>query len=288
MTNTIYKRDFPELLKQIPDKAIPSKLYYRGNISLLEPTNSTGDCDIKFLCVVGSRRHTQYGRELVEKLIAPLKDYNIVVISGLAYGIDTIAHQIALENGIPTIAIPGSGINSDSIYPKAHRGIAEEIVREGGLLISEFEPDSTPQPWYFPQRNRIMAGLAHAVLIIEAADRSGTLITAKLALDYNRSILAVPGSVFSPHSEGTNALIRDGAEVVLSHEDILRSLGIDIISETNLSDIEKQFISLVDGNISTSQIGEKLNISATQASTVCSYLCLKGILKEFFDIPSRT
>ncbi len=287
MIDTIYKKDFPELLKQIPEKAIPAKLYYRGNISLLKPASDEKNLNIKYLCVVGSRRHTQYGKELVERLIAPLKDYNIVIISGLAYGIDTIAHQVALKNNIPTIAVPGSGIDTDSIYPKAHRGVAEEIVREGGLLLSEFEPGSTPQPWYFPQRNRIMAGLAHAILIIEAENRSGTLITAKLALDYNRSILAVPGSIFSPHSEGTNSLIRDGAEVILSHEDILRSLRIDIEIDADLSDIEKKFMSLVDGKTSTSEIGEKLNISATQASTICSYLCLKKVLTEFFDVPSK-
>lgn len=281
MTDTIYRKDFPELLKQIPDRAIPAKLYYRGNISLLH------DDETKFLCVVGSRRHTQYGKEVIERLLAPLKDYNVVIISGLAYGVDTIAHQVALENNIPTIAIPGSGISPDAIYPRAHRGIAEEIIREGGLILSEFEPEATPQPWYFPQRNRIMAGLSHAVLIIEAADRSGTLITAKLALDYNRSVLAVPGSVFSPQSEGTNSLIQEGAEVTLTYRDILRSLGIDSISEASLSDIEKQFIDLVDGSTSTSQISEKLNISPTQASTICSYLCLKGFLKEFFDVPSR-
>lgn len=281
MTDTIYRKDFPELLKQIPDRAIPAKLYYRGNISLLH------DDETKFLCVVGSRRHTQYGKEVIERLLAPLKDYNVVIISGLAYGVDTIAHQVALENNIPTIAIPGSGISPDAIYPRAHRGIAEEIIREGGLILSEFEPDATPQPWYFPQRNRIMAGLSHAVLIIEAADRSGTLITAKLALDYNRSVLAVPGSVFSPQSEGTNSLIQEGAEVTLTYTDILRSLGIDAINEANLSDIEKQFIDLVDGSTSTLQISEKLNISPTQASTICSYLCLKGFLKEFFDVPSR-
>lgn len=276
---TIYKGQYPILLKEIPVKAIPSKLYARGNLKLLS------DPETKFLCIVGSRKNTAYGREVIEKLIPPLKDYNIVIISGLAYGIDTIAHKEALKHEIPTISIPGSGISPGHVYPKAHGKIAEEIVASGGLLLSEFEPDATPQSWFFPQRNRLMAGLAHAVLIIESAGRSGTLITAKLALDYNRTVMAVPGSIFSPHSEGVNGLIREGAEVVMSHEDILRGLGIEVTNDANLTEIDKQFLKYVDSKTPTHKIAEKLCISSTQASTICSYLRFKKIINEQYDVP---
>ena len=180
----LFADEIPEWLMEIPEP--PKKLYIRGEM----PKG-----DSKFLCVVGSRKHTEYGKEACQKLIAGLRGYDIVVVSGLALGIDGIAHKAALDASLTTIAIPGSGLHPSVLYPSSNRQLAEKIVDSGGALLSEFEPMFRPTLYSFPQRNRIMAGISHAVLIVEAEIKSGTLITSRLATDYNREVMAVPGSV---------------------------------------------------------------------------------------------
>jgi len=206
---------FPPLLKEIPDP--PEKLYKIGT-----PIPD----DAELITVVGSRKYSDYGKRATESIIAGLKNYDVSIVSGLALGIDALAHRAALMHGLHTIAIPGSGLDSKHIYPRSHRGLAEDIIKKGGTLLSEFEPESDIFPSNFPQRNRIMAGISRATLVIEAAEKSGTLITARLALDYNRDVFAVPGSIFSKTSLGTNALIRDGATPVSSAEDIVAALAL--------------------------------------------------------------
>ncbi len=208
--------EFPEQLLEIPQP--PDKLYIRGK---LPPPDYT------YLTVVGSRAYTSYGKEICEKLIAGLKGYPVVIVSGLAMGIDSIAHKTAIKNGIITMAFPGSGIDSKVIYPKSNRDLADEIVKNNGCIIAEFEPETTSQIYFFTQRNRLMAGIGKAVLIIEAEEKSGTLITARMAVDYNRDLLAVPGSVFSSSALGTNRLIRAGATPITCVNDLLEALGFD-------------------------------------------------------------
>ncbi|PJE58482.1 MAG: DNA-protecting protein DprA, partial [Candidatus Portnoybacteria bacterium CG10_big_fil_rev_8_21_14_0_10_36_7] len=208
------KENIPKDLLEIPQP--PEKLYLWGN---LPPE------DTIHLAVVGSRKCTTYGKDAVRKLIAGLKGYPIAIVSGLAQGIDATSHEVALENGLFAIAFPGSGISDTALSYHPNRKLMEKIISSGGCLVSEFEPDFKATLWSFPMRNRLVAGISKAALIIEAEEKSGTLITARMALDYNREVLAVPGSIYSPNSKGTNRLIRQGATPITCSEDILEALG---------------------------------------------------------------
>lgn len=209
------KTDWPPLLGQISDP--PKELYFAGRVP---------DYERKFLCVVGSRKYSSYGKEVVSMLLSELRGLPITVVSGLALGIDSIAHRLAIQNNLPTIAIPGSGLSPEALHPASHAQLAEEIVLSGGTLFSEYKPDFKATQWSFPQRNRIMAGMSHATLIIEAEQKSGTMITAKLTTEYNRELLCVPGSILSPMSEGPNMFLRLGATLVRNGDDILEALGV--------------------------------------------------------------
>jgi DNA processing protein len=210
-------KNIPELLQEIPNP--PKKLYIQGKLP---------SPNLKLLCVVGSRKCTPYGQEVCKKLVSGLRDHDIVIVSGLALGIDGIAHKTALEVGLKTIAIPGSGLDESFLYPRSHKQLAKQILESGGALISEFEPQFQATQYSFPKRNRIMAGISHAVLVIEAEIKSGTLITSKFATEYNRDVFAVPGSIFSKNSDGPHMLIRLGATPIRTSEDILEALGFEI------------------------------------------------------------
>ena len=164
--------------------------------------------NVIYLAIVGSRRYTSYGKDICEKLIRGFKGYPIVIVSGLAIGIDTIVLRAAIENGLITIYFPGLGLDNSVLHPRTNIKLAQEIINKGGSLISEMELLWKASLYSFPQRNRLMAGISKAVLIIEAEEKSGTLITARMALDYNRDVLAVHGSAFSSNSNGTNWLIK--------------------------------------------------------------------------------
>jgi DNA processing protein len=233
--HTLLKDDFPPRLLEIPEP--PKKLYYRGTLPDFERYT--------FLTFIGSRKYSQYGRDACQKLLTGLSSYPIVIVSGLALGIDAIAHEAALDTGLITLAVPGSGLNDDVLYPRLNFNLAKRIVEEGGALISEFEPDAKSAPYFFPQRNRIMAGLSHATLVVEAEERSGTLITARLATEYNRDVLAVPGSIFSETSTGSHLLLKLGATPIRTSDDILEALHIttndaERILPNNLTDDEKE------------------------------------------------
>lgn len=270
--------DFPPGLLEIPQP--PKELWIRGTLP-----NDTYIC----LTVVGSRKHTSYGREVCERLIRGLKGYPICIVSGLALGIDSIAHRAALDAGLPTIAFPGSGLSDNAIYPASNFGLAQEILKKGGALVSEFPPDFKATVWSFPQRNRLEAGLSRAVLIIEAEEKSGTLITARMATDYNRDVLAVPGSIFSSASKGTNKLIRQGATPITSSEDILDAL--DLLSDEvpkqlameeleSLSPDEKKIMSLLIEPISRDTLIHESGFPAQQTNALLSILEIKGLVTE--------
>lgn len=208
--------EYPSLLREIPSP--PKELYLRGTL----PPPET-----KLLTVVGSRALSRYGKDACEKLIAGLSGYPIAIISGLALGIDTVAHKAALAAGLPTIAVPGSGLDDSVLYPRANSGLARDILSKGGALLSEFDPLWKPRPESFPQRNRIMAGMAHATLVIEASEKSGTLITARMATDYGRELLIVPHSIFSEGGAGGHIFQKIGATPVRTSADILEVLGIE-------------------------------------------------------------
>lgn len=195
----------------------PLGLYVRGEM----PTEGMG------VAVVGSRKATPYGRTVTQELVRPLAARGLAIMSGLAYGIDAEAHRAALAVNGRTIAVLGSGIDEPSLYPRAHRTLAREIIAAGGSVIGEFPPGTGARAEYFPQRNRIIAGLSRAVVIVEAAAASGALITARLALAENREVLAVPGPITSPSSAGTNRLLREGAAPACSAGDILEALALE-------------------------------------------------------------
>ena len=207
---------FPVLLREIPQP--PKSLNYRG---ALPPT------DIHLLSVVGSRQYTSYGKQVVDELIDGLKGYPVGIVSGLALGIDSLAHEAALKNNLYTLAIPGGGLSDEAIYPATHKPLARRILEAGGGLLSEFEPHFRATTWSFPQRNRLVAGISRATLLIEAAEKSGTLITARMTVDYNRELLVVPGNIFSKTSAGVHQFLKLGATPVTTAKDILDVLGIE-------------------------------------------------------------
>jgi len=169
---------------------------------------------------------TRYGQEACEKLIMGLAGYPISIVSGLALGTDTCAHKAALKAGLHTLVVPGSGLGDDVLYPRSNRGFAKEILSAGGGMLSEYAPDKASRIYYFPERNRIMVGLSHAILVIEAGPKSGTLITARLASEYNRELLCVPHRIGDPHAFGPHLFIRLGATLVSEPLHILEGLKI--------------------------------------------------------------
>lgn len=203
---------YPSLLSEIP--APPPVLYYRGE--LLE-TDRTA------VAIVGTRRVTPYGREMAARLAGDLARAGVTIVSGLARGVDGVAHQAALDAGGRTIAVLGSGINR--IYPPEHRKLAARIAEQGAVL-SDYLPETPPDGVNFPPRNRIISGLSLGVVVVEAPDRSGALITVDFAADQGRDVFSVPGPVSAPNSTGTNRLIREGARLVRTADDVLEDLQI--------------------------------------------------------------
>jgi DNA processing protein len=204
---TIFDDEYPFLLKQIFDP--PWVLYFKGDKRLLTRKNTLG--------VVGARKPTSYGLEALETILLPLVKKKFVIVSGVATGIDAESHKITLREGGGTIGVLGGGLMH--IYPKSNFTLAEEIVNKG-LLISETPPEVKAEPWMFPIRNRIISGLSQGVFVVEAKERSGSLITAQAALEHGREVFALPGNVTSPESLGTNQLISDGAKLVFSSRQI--------------------------------------------------------------------
>lgn len=265
---------FPPLLSEIPDP--PSLMYLRGTLR----------ADQKWLAVVGSRAATAYGRQAVRYLIEGLRGYPITIVSGLAYGIDAEAHRAALDARLSTVAIPGSGLDWDALYPRANVGLAREILNAGGALLSEFAPAERAAAYMFPRRNRIVVGLSHAVLVVEAKERSGSLISARLAAEYNRDLLCVPGSIFSIESAGTNQFLRLGAAPATSPRDILEALGFDASAASprpaDLSDAEQRVLEAIASPCSRDELIAALEMPVTEANILLSAMEIKGLITEEF------
>ncbi|MDQ3076688.1 MAG: DNA-processing protein DprA [bacterium] len=277
MIRKLTKEEFPPQLLHIPDP--PKDLWLDGNLPPI---------DTKILCVIGARKHTQYGKDVCEKLINSLRGKNISIVSGLALGIDSIAHMAAINAGLHTLAVPGSGIGRDVLYPSTNRRCADTILESGGGLLSEFPPDFVSTPWAFPKRNRIMAALSHAVLIIEAEQKSGTLITSRLATDYNRDVLVVPGSIFSKNSEGPHLLLRIGATPITSVKDLHEVLGFETLFDTSYkeeryhdcSGKEKEILHILQDPQPRDELIRTLGIPTFEANILLSLLEMKGHIKE--------
>lgn len=272
--------DFPSLLREIPQP--PDQLYVRG--ILPDPSQ------FYYLAIVGSRKYTSYGREAAERIIKGLAGHPICIVSGLAMGIDGIAHRAALNAGLPTLAIPGSGLDDRVLYPRTHHRLAREILESGGALLSEYEPKLPAAPWTFPQRNRIMAGLSQGVLIIEAEELSGTLITARLALDYNRNVYAIPGSIFSAPSKGTNGLIRRGATPITSSRELLDELGFAAPEQSDsgappldltlFTPDEQAILLLLDTPSPREDVLERSPLEPSRTLSILTLLEIKNFIRE--------
>lgn len=267
---------YPKLLKEIFDP--PPLLYYRGNLF----------DDHKFsLAIVGSRKSTHYGEQIIEKIIPGLIQNNFTINSGLALGIDSLAHKTTLKSQGKTIAVLGTGIDNKSIYPSYNKKLALEIIENDGALVSEFPPGTPPLRHHFPQRNRIVSGMSNGILVIEAAQKSGALITARLGLEHNREVMAVPGNIFSSASTGPNLLIKEGAKSITSTNDILECFGFDTIKEEkkslniNLSQNEKLvFDGLGHEPIHIDILIKKTLLNPQTVSSALTSLEIKGLVKN--------
>ncbi|MFT7558029.1 MAG: DNA processing protein [Planctomycetota bacterium] len=270
----LHGSEIPELLREADPKL--SELSLVGTL----PEGA------HLLTVVGSRSYTPYGRRACESLLAGLAGYPIAIVSGLALGIDTIAHQTALAHGLHTIAIPGSGLQTEVLYPASNRGLAHKILQSGGALLSPFAPDTKAARYTFPIRNAVMAGMTQATLVIEAGEKSGTLITARLATEFNRDVLVVPGSIFSDSSKGSNALIRQGAHPVTNSADILDILGIQsdtqesLFAQVSLTEVEAAIMRTLDTPKRRDEILRLLSLDPTSAAIAFSGLEIKGCINE--------
>jgi len=268
--------EYPPLLREIPQ--MPSLLYIRGTLPPAEH---------KWLCVVGSRASSPYGRRMTYKLIAGLASYPVVIASGLALGIDQEAHKAALDVGLPTVAVLPSSVDDASLYPRGNHALAQRILARGGALVSEYKAPFRAYPNTFPARNRIMTGLSDATLVIEAGEKSGTLITARLALDYNREVLAVPHELEKESGRGANRLIREGATLVRDSNDILRSLGfspeVDPLQAplpTDLSAEEAAVMRELAEPLALEELIERAGLSAQDANVALSSLIIRGLVNE--------
>jgi len=271
---TWHDPEYPTRLKEIYD--YPPILYVRG--SLLPE-------DEWCLAVVGTRRATVYGRQVTEEIVTDLARNKITIVSGLARGIDSIAHQSTLEAGGRTIAVLACGL--DIVYPSENTNLARRIIQQGAL-ITEYPLGTKPRAEHFPRRNRIMSGLSLGVLVAEAGTSSGAMITAHLALEQNREVLAVPGSILSPASSGTNQLIQEGAKLVRSYNDILEELNLTAVANqmeirevVPASDTESLLLKQLSAE--PTHIDEVCRNSSLSISTVSSTLSmmeLKGLVKQ--------
>jgi len=265
-------KDYPLRLKKIPDP--PKQLYIEGNLSVINFP----------LAVVGTRKISDYGRQTTEYFVKDLVRAGITIVSGLALGVDGLAHRIALENNGRTIAILGSGLNH--IYPTAHKKLAEKILIAGGALISEYPPETPPYKSNFPARNRIISGLSLGVLVVEAPKNSGALITADFALKQKRKIFVVPGRIYDKNSQGTNELIKKGAQLVSESKDILKILNIKpILQKTeitrNLLSEEKMILEILTKEpTSIDKITQKTKMPVGVTLSLLTQMEIKGLIKN--------
>jgi len=256
-------------------KAIPTSLQIKG--SLPGP-------DALIIAVVGSRNPTRYGKDMTEEIARALARRGITIASGMARGVDTIAHCVALDVGTPTIAVLGSGLSERVIYPKDNIGLSRKIAENSGAVISEYENTQKPELWTFPQRNRIIAGIAKAVIVTEAGEKSGALITARYALEYGRDVLALPGQMTSPLSRGTNVLLKEGATPITSIDDIFEALGIEKESvasvHMNRSPDEQIILESLAEELSTDEIIKQTHLSPQAVLASTASLEIEGMIKQ--------
>lgn len=268
--------DFLALLKQIPDS--PKQLYYQGD-------NLAGLCKSPCVAIVGSRKVSTYGRSVTEKLAGELAKQGVVIISGLALGVDSIAHQAALDAGGRTIAVLPTGL--DHIYPASHTHLARKIVESGGALVTEYPFETPVMKHQFLARNRIISGLSYGVIVTEAAAHSGSLNTANFALEQGREVMAVPGNITSLLSAGTNNLIKSGATPITCVQDVLDTLELEFtpifIDPARLAsnDQERQLLILLgEGITNAAALLSRSKLEASVLNQTLTMLEIAGIVKN--------
>ncbi|MBU2052350.1 DNA-processing protein DprA [Patescibacteria group bacterium] len=254
------------------------QLYYRGNWDRKLFT--------KAIAVVGARRMTKYGEVMTQKLVSGLVAAGYTIVSGFMYGIDTMAHKVCLENKGKTVAVFGCGL--DCLTPAENDALYTKILASGGLVLSEFEPKQAAKLWTFPYRNRIVVGLSQALVVVEAGERSGSLVTARWAFKQKKPVMAVPGAATSSLSAGTNWLIKNGAVLVTNSNDVLKELGDSLQGPTlqahklmTLSEAEKQVVEMLKREeMDCDEISRKLKLPAGRVGVLLSQLGLKGVIEE--------
>jgi DNA processing protein len=260
---------FPDVLREIDDS--PKSINVLGTLP-----------KALMVAVVGSRRPTAYGEQVTYQITTELARAGAVIVSGLAAGVDGIAHRAALDAGGTTVAVVAHGL--DRIYPAAHRGLAKEILASGGAIVSEYDLGVPPLPHQFVERNRIIAGLSMAVIVTESAEKGGSLITAHRALKFGRTVMAVPGNITSTYSAGPNNLIRGGATPITSAADAIVALGFharEAVAVPAQSADEALLITLLNEGLSTSEaLIEKSQLSAAQFANIISLMEITGKVRN--------
>ncbi len=273
----LQEKEYPSQLLEIAHP--PKKLWMQGAFP---------HKDTKYLAIVGSRAATPYGKDALKLLVQGLSGYPITIVSGLALGIDGEAHKAALASGLHTIAIPGSGLDPSCLYPRANVTLAHDILDAGGALLSEHPPMYHPRAYDFPSRNRIMVGLSHAVLVVEAAQRSGTLITARLSHEYNRDLLCVPHRIGDTNGFASELFLRLGATLVASPQHILEALHIEPIAKDtkiqahSLSGAERIVYDALETPHPRDELIRTVKLPGADALSALVSLELRGIITEEF------
>lgn len=263
-------RAYPQALREIPDP--PEKLYCLGDVRLLNRPS---------LAIVGSRKCSEYGRQTAMKIGKEAGKNNLVVVSGMASGIDSFGHMGALQVGGKTIAVMGCGV--DVCYPKENRKLYDQIAQEG-LIVSELPPGTEPMPYTFPQRNRIISGISMATVVVEAGINSGALITAERAASQGREVFAVPGNISSQYSLGTNKLIMDGARPIAVVDDIFTGMGLTpAVSEELLEElgaVEQEVYNVIreNGEVTIDFVCRELNKTPVFVNGIVTVLEMKGLV----------
>ena len=273
---TLEDDNYPHMLKQISDP--PAVLYYKGDLF---------GCNLeRTVAVVGSRKSTYHAKEAVNKIISELVGTDICIVSGLAAGIDTSAHNSAIENNLKTIGVIASGF--DFIYPTSNKNLYEKIEKGGGAVVTEYYPTFQPLKFRFPQRNRIVSGLSYGTLVAEASLKSGALITANLCLEQGRELMCIPGLISNPNTEGIYKLLKNGATLVTQAQDILEALNWEIkpaeqlkINLEGLSSTEEKILDAIEvEEKNADEIALETKIDIDELLTTLTTMELKGIIKQ--------
>ena len=272
-TISIEDKNYPKLLKEIKDP--PKILYYLGELKPQE------NC----FAIVGTRRYSPYGKQVALEIAGDLAEAGLTIVSGLAPGIDTFAHTATIERNKRTIAVLGTGLDQKSIYPQSNLKLAQKILETGGCLISEYPPGTSGAKFTFPQRNRIISGLSRGILVVEAKEKSGALITASFAFSQKRKIFAVPGPIYSSNSKGCHYLIKKGAKLVENANDILQELNLLCLTpgiKQSGENEEENFIldALKEGALYIDEIIKRTKLPAATVASTLAILEIKGKVKN--------